>query len=135
MTRPIRPNSSQPPHVIREAFEAQRRQVGSIFVEPFSLGIAWLLEEIQHPYYANPESASKAQGIRDISRAIFIFNDPMAAQEALTRGLAALDAEALRLVKSMPPAEVPAIIAAIAENMATGMSAIGGDKKSARDAK
>jgi hypothetical protein len=128
-TTPAKSNSKLTPEEVREAFAATRRKVGSVFVEPFSLGIVWLFEEIKHPYNetASAGTATGKLSIRDIARAIFIFNDSQAAAEALARGIPAFDAEAARLARTIEPADLPAITAAIADNFAKGLAAVAGN--------
>lgn len=121
-----RDRAAQTPEEVRKAFLAGTKTVGPISLQPFSLGILWLLEEIDHPII-KPAAELKA---KDVSRAIAIFSDPEGAGEAIkSAGLDALDEFAMPIVSGISMAWLSEIIAAIVEIITEGLATIPGGGK------
>jgi hypothetical protein len=108
------------PEEVRQAFLNSKRALPGVELEPFSIGIMWLLEEIDHPLvrkaiqakdedgkprFAEGKPVYEAQpiGFKDIARALYIFADSEGAHDALERGLTEFDSGAFVLAKSVPP--------------------------------
>jgi hypothetical protein len=131
----------QTPQEVREAFLKGRRSIGPVNVDPFSLGILWLFEELKHPFNdpkplldaaqkpvldANQQPLFEPLTMRDTARAIFIFHDPEAAGDALAEGEEVLDSQARALARGIAPSELAAIIATISKTFAEGLATIPG---------
>jgi hypothetical protein len=119
--------AAQTPEEVRKAFLTRTRAVGPLVLQPFSLGILWLFEELNHPFNATPSEASAAPlSIRDTARAIYIFADPEGAAETLTGGAESFDTAAKSLAFGIAPEHLPAISQAIKTIFAEGLATIPG---------
>lgn len=85
-----------------------------IKIHPLSLGIFWLLEQIDHPFVrkAGPDGATdrlaETTG-QDIARAIFIFANPSEAQKAWAQDRSTFDRQAFDLAASITMEELVVI--------------------------
>jgi len=148
-----RDEAMQTPDEVREAFLKRKRQLGPVYVEPFSIGILWLFEELKHPLYTGGDKILDAEGqpvpvlddqqkpvtrngrvvfateplsARDICRAIYIFHDSESAGEALSAGEDNFDQAALELVRGISQHMVGEIIAAITVTLTEGLATVPG---------
>lgn len=122
-----RDQAAQTPEEVRKAFLTRTRAVGPLVLQPFSLGILWLFEELNHPFNATPTDAPAAPlTIKDTARAIYVFSDPEGAAEALASGLEAFDTAAMALAFGIAPEHLPAISAAIKGIFQEGLATIPG---------
>ncbi len=128
-----RKGAEQTPQEVREAFLARRRQIGPVWIEPFSLGQLWLFESLKHPFNEGAElievdgkQVPKRLSMCDTARAIFVFHDAESANEALQGGLEQFDAEALALASGIDPALLPEITSLIAKTFTEGLATIPG---------
>lgn len=148
-----RDRAQQTPDEVRQAFLARRRTIGPVYVEPFSLGILWLFEQLKHPFNepqleldgdgkpmplldeggaqkldanGRPQFKAVPLSIQDTARAIYVFHDSESAAEALAEGVDTFDSQAMGLVRGIDPAFLPEISAVIAQTFAEGLATIPG---------
>jgi hypothetical protein len=137
-----RDSAMQTPDEVRKAFLGRRRSVGPVYVEPFSLGILWLFEEIKHPLNEGREPLLDAKGepvldargqpvpqplsARDVARAIFIFHDSEGAAEALAEGVQTFDAAAVALVRQIDVQWIVKINEVINQTFSEGLATLPG---------
>lgn len=137
------------PEEVRHAFIGSKKKtamitnspqkLSGITFEPFSLGMLYLLQEINHPFTRVSEPARDEQGALildadkkpvlkehpvnalDVSNAVYIFHDPVAARDALAEDRGVFDANAFKLSLTIPPANIAAIATTLAQLIAQGM--------------
>jgi hypothetical protein len=147
-----RDQANQTPESVRTAFLARRQSIGGVFIEPFSLGLLWLFEELKHPLHtprhvlddkgqAIPVLGEGGQQLevngqkifqteplsfRDIARAIYIFHDSEAADEALADGEGNFDREAFALAKGIDASKISVILGLITKTLKEGLATVPG---------
>jgi hypothetical protein len=148
-----RNQAAQTPEEVRKAFLTRARTVGPLVLQPFSLGILWLFEELKHPFNepdeilrdaaGNPvpllDAAGKPQlkdgqplyqvkpmSLADTARAIYVFADPEGAAETLATGMEAFDTAAKSLAFGISPEHLLAINRAIKTIFTEGLATIPG---------
>ena len=148
-----RDQAAQTPEEVRKAFLTRTRAVGPLVLQPFSLGILWLFEELNHPFNKPEEVLRDAEGnpvplldaegkpqikdgkplyqakpmsLADTARAIYVFADPEGAAETLSAGLEAFDTAAKSLAFGIAPEHLPAIGLAIKTIFTEGLATIPG---------
>lgn len=119
-----RDRAAQTPEEVRKAFLGTKERIAGIDLEPFTMGVIWLLEEIEHPTFTG--TAKGNLSIRDIGRALFIYSDSAGARAALAEGIEAFDIGAHEVAKRVLPGEIAEVAAAIAKRTAEGMATVPG---------
>lgn len=127
-----RDRAQQTPDEVRAAFLQKRVSAGGLELHPLTLGIIWLLEEIQSPLIEGIKDGQPLT-IRQQAEAAFVFARPDEARAALTEGRDAFRLEAHQLAAQIVPGDLNEIAVAIGailnEGLATIPGATGGDQK------
>lgn len=112
----------QTPSIVRQAFLAGAREVAGLTLQPLSLGILWLLEEVGHPLVKPSEApAESALAMRDLIAALFIFSRPREARAAIQQGRDEFDLQAGELADTLPQRELAAISTTLNQLIAEGL--------------
>jgi hypothetical protein len=117
-------SSGAAPSVVRETLLGigAGAEVAGLRVHPWTLGIALLLEQIQHP-----ELTGGKPGMTDNAAAIFIFCEPEAAQAALQASRATFDHAVFQFALERVPVDAIELLkAAIREQIVRGKKAMPG---------
>jgi hypothetical protein len=123
-----RDQAAQTPEQVREAFLCRTTKVGPVILQPFSLGILWIFEQLKHPL--GEPNATGTLSIADAARAIYAFVSPEEANESLAGGLESYDAAAFELARQIAPAWFAKIVEAITRILAEGLATIPGGSES-----
>ena len=119
------------PNAVLESFLSGPLTVGSLTLRPFTLGMLWILQDIDSPFVrpreVDPDTEQPRRHsvtIRDIARALYIMSSPEEAFSAHQAG--ELDSEAFALVNKIGPGEIAEISSALQAIVARGLSPMPG---------
>lgn len=118
-----RDRAMQTPEEVRKAFLAGAIDVGPVTLQPLSLGMLMLFEQLEHPFQ---QAAQGKLSITDSMRAIYIFSAPEDAAESLRGGVGEFDQAAQALACSIAPEYLTPIVEAVAQLFEQGMSTMSG---------
>lgn len=126
-----RDQAQQTPAPVRKAFLPKVRKVGALTLQPFTLGMLWLLEEIEHPFFAATAGAAEGASndelpVREVARALFIFAHPERAAAALAEEVAVFDAEAKQLAFQIPAGQMAEAVRGMVEQLTEGLATLPG---------
>lgn len=121
-----RKRAEMTPDEVRAAFLQKRVRAAGIDLHPLSLGIVWLLDDLQHPLLGELSEHTKFS-MTDQLRATYIFAFPDKARTAYVEGSAeGLDAGAHTLAMRLTPGDLNEIAAAIIKIVIEGLATIPG---------
>lgn len=118
------------PDEVRRAFLRDRYEVAGVTLQPLTMGILYLLQEIDHPFVRKPAIGADGKPVphevttKDAMRAIYIFHAPSAARDAIEADV--LDAEAFALANTISPFDMEAIAAELGQIFTDGFSTMPG---------
>ena len=122
------------PTVVRDAMLiAPVKSRKGITLQPYCIGILWLLADIKSPLMDMKflaEAARKSGGnfpidFKDLARAIFVFSDPDGAFGAYQEDketLSVFDQQAFAIARRLLPADIPVVLNHIVQVIGAGMS-------------
>src|SRR5260221_7900194 len=139
-TPAAQPSPRQTPEQVREEFLARKRIIDGFTIYPLSLAHLWLLEDIQHPFHVGGKPVMEdGQPKRDdkggivterittleILEAIYIFHDPKAACDALSKGRESFAAAVRKMAFALEVRTSRKLCQAIGEEMAAARKSPG----------
>src|SRR5262245_41523605 len=113
------------PEEVRAAFLGKRAKAGGLELHPLTLGIIWLLEDLQHPLIDGLKEGERLS-IKQQAGAAFVFAAPDEARAALAEGRETFEMGAHQVAMKLTPADLGEVAAAVVRIFNEGLATIPG---------